>query len=163
MVSYEIVRDDVDGAPIDVEPLSIRYPEDSGRGFFDSMFGPDVSMRVDLARTKLRRGGVLAGKLEVRFPDRPPNVEAVICKLIRREDSVARGHKDGHSETLVTERIPQRTGVSNSLFVAFEVPVPEDMIPSRSGANYTLSHHLAVSLEVPWAKDPTIRVPVTIV
>ena len=83
--------------------------------------------------------------------------------MIRREKSKARGHSDGHSETLVTERLPQRDGTSHSLLVTFEVRVPDDMIASCSGAKFTLGHELAVSLDVPWAKDPTIRIPVTVV
>ncbi len=45
----------------DPEPLTIRYPEDAGRGFFDTVFGPDVSIRVKLRSTVVRRGGSLAG------------------------------------------------------------------------------------------------------
>lgn len=147
----------------ELHALTIRYPEDSGRGFFDSVFGPDVSMRVNLNTTVIARGGRLSGELEVRFKDKPPTIKAVVCALIRREKSEARGHRDGHSETLVSERLPQRESTSNSLFVAFEVRVPDEMIADRSGAKFTLSHELAVSLDVPWAKDPTIRIPVVVV
>ena len=146
-----------------VVPLSIRYPEDSGRGFFDSMFGPDVAMRVDLDSTIVPRGGTLSGELEVRFPDKAPNVKAVVCNLLRREKSKAQGHEDRHAETLATERLPQRESTSGSLFVPITVRVPDGAIPSCTGAKFTLSHELAVSLDVPWAKDPTIRIPITIV
>ena len=162
VVGFELASATVDVDP-DAEPLSIRSPEDSRRGFFDSLFGPDVSMRLELKRTVVRRGGVLAGELEVRFPDKPPNIAAVVCKLLRREETEAHSHEDRHIETLVTECLPQRPGVSNSLFVSFEVRVPGDIIPSCAGAKFTLAHELSVSLEVPWAKDPTVRIPVTVV
>jgi hypothetical protein len=145
-----------------VRPLSIRYPEDSGRGFFDSMFGPDVAMRVDLDSTVVPRGGTLSGELEVRFPDKPPTVKAVVCQLLRREKTKAQGHSDGHAEILVTERVEQRESTSNSLFVPISVRVPDDVIPTCSGAKFSLAHELAISLDVPWAKDPTIRIPITI-
>jgi len=121
-VTFDAPAATIDEAPEPV-PLSIRYPEDSARGFFDSMFGPDVSMVVDLAATVV----------------------------------------DLHAEVLVTERLPQRENTSHSLFVTFEVRVPDDIISSRRGAKFTLLHQLAVSLDVPWAKDPTIRIPITIV
>ena len=148
---------------VDPEPLTIRYPEDSGWGFFDAVFSPDVSMRVELSSTVVRRGGLLAGELEVRFPDKPATVEAIVCQLIRRESSKAQGHEDRHAETIVNERLPQRQGTTNLLFAPFEVRLPGTMIPTCKGAKFTVAHELAVSLEVPWAKDPTIRIPITVV
>jgi hypothetical protein len=143
-------------------PLTVRHPEDSGRGFFDKVFGPDVAMRIDLASDVVPRGGVLSGELEVRYPDGPPNVRAIVCKLLRRERSQARGHTDGHTETVASVTLPQRAGVSNTLYETFELPVPPEAIASCSGAKFTLAHELAVSLDVPWAKDPTVRIPVTL-
>jgi len=161
-VTFEIPPMLLTEAP-DPEPLSIRYPEDSGRGFFDSVFGPDVTMRVAVNSVVVRRGDVISGELEVRSPDKPLKARAVVCQLIRREKSQAQGHSDGHAETLVTERMEQREGTSNSLFVSFAVRVPDEAIPSCRGAKFTLAHELAVSLDVAWAKDPTIRIPVTVV
>ena len=148
---------------LDPRPLTIRYPEDSGRGFFDSVFGPDVSMRVELSSKVVRRGGTLRGEIEVRFSDRPAKVQAIVCRLIRRESTQAQSHKDRHEETIVTERLPQRTHTSKRLFVSFAVRLPVEMIPTCSGAKFNIAHELALSLEVPWAKDPTIRIPVTVV
>ncbi len=148
---------------LDPKPLAIRYPEDSGRGFFDSVFGPEVSIRVELASEVVRRGGALTGELEVLFPDKPAKVQAIVCRLIRRESSQAQSHKDRHKETIVTERLPQQPRTSNSLFASFEVRLPAEMVPTCSGAKFDIAHELAVSLDVPWAKDPTIRIPVTVV
>ncbi len=148
---------------VEPESLTIQYPEDSGRGFFDSVFGPDVSMRVELSSTVMRRGGVLEGALDVRFTEKPAKVRAIVCRLVRRERSQALSHKDRHAENVVTERIPQRSESASSLYVPFELRLPDDMIPTRSGAKFTIAHELAVSLDVPWAKDPTIRIPLTIV
>jgi len=145
------------------EPLSIRYPEDSGRGFFDSVFGPDVKMRVNLDSTFVRRGDVVTGELQVRSREKPLNADAVACQLLRREASEAHKHKDRHTEELTVERIPQGETRSKNLSVSFAVKVPEDAIQSCSGAKFTLAHELAVSLDVPWAKDPTVRIPITVV
>ena len=148
---------------LDPAPLTIRYPEDSGRGFFDAMFGPEVAMQVELPSTVVRRGSTLAGTLEVRFPETPATVEAVVCQLIRRESSTAQGHSDRHAETIVTTRSPQRPGSATRVYAPFEVRLPEMMIPTCKGAKFTVAHELAISLEVPWAKDPTIRIPITVV
>ncbi len=83
--------------------------------------------------------------------------------MIRRESSRAQGHKDRHTETIITERLPQRQGTGSWLLAPFEVRLPDAMIPTCSGAKFTISHELAVSLDVPWAKDPTIRIPITVV
>ncbi len=155
-------------APVDTEipvavPLSLRYPEDAKRGFFDSLFGPEVQMRVDLESTVVRRGEELIGELQVHSKEKPLSVEAVECTLLRRETSEAQKHKDKHAHKLVVERIPQQHPRSTRLSVPFTVTVPESAIPARNGAKFTLAHELAVSLDVPWAKDPTIRIPIRVV
>lgn len=145
------------------EPVTIRYPDDAGRGFFDAVFGPDVSMSVELASTVVRRGTALSGALEAHFPDRPATVESVVCRVIRREQSEAQGHQDRHTETIVTERLPQRPGPTSRLHAPFEVRLPEAMIPTCRGTKFTVTHELAISLDVPRAKDPTVRIPITVV
>ncbi len=155
--------DDEDVDDVAAEPLMILYPEDASRGFFDSVFGPEVTMRVELSSTVVRRGGVLTGTIEVGFPDRAPRVRALACALLRRESSKAHGHTDGHTEKIVTERFPQGEGGTDSLFIQFDVRLPDEMIPTCSGAKFTIVHELAISLDVPWAKDPTIRIPITVV
>jgi hypothetical protein len=84
-----------------------------------------------------------------------------VCQLIRRESSSAEGHEDSYAETIVSERLPQQRGL-NSLLVPFEVRLPEGMIQTCKGSKFTVAHELAVSLEVPWAKDPTIRIPINV-
>ena len=148
---------------LEPEPLTVRYPEDSGRGFFDAVFGPDVSMRVELPSAVVRRGSALAGEIDVRFPNKPATVDAIVCQLIRRESSRAQGHEDSHAETTVIERLPQRQGTLNRLFAPFEMRLRGAMVPTCSGAKFTVAHELAVSLVVPGGKDPTIRLPVTVV
>jgi hypothetical protein len=148
---------------LDPAPLTIRYPEDAKRGFFDAMFGPEVAMRIELPATVVRRGGTVAGTLEVRFPDRPATVEAIVCHLLRHERSQAHGHADHHAEPIATARLEQRQSDANHLLAPFEVRLPEAMIPTCTGAKFTVAYELAVSLDVPWAKDPTIRIPITVV
>ena len=161
-VTFPLEGEEIEGE-IDPEPLAIRYPEDQKKGFFDALFGPDVAMRVDVEATRVRRGDTIRGELEVRFPDRPGRVRAVVCQLQRRERSEAQSHKDQHVAKLSREDYAQRESTSNSLFVSFSVRVPDDAVRNTSGAKFTLTNELAVSLDVPWAKDPTIRIPITIV
>ena len=145
------------------EPVTIRYPDDAGRGFFDKVFGPDVSMHLDLPTTVVPRGDTLSGALDVHFPDKPATVESVVCQLIRQEHSTAHGHEDRHTETAVTEKVVQRRGPTNHLFSPFDVRLPGTLIPTCRGAKFSVTYELAVSLEVPGAKDQTVRVPVTVV
>jgi hypothetical protein len=158
--SFAVARAGVE-APA-AAPLSIRYPEDAQRGFFDSLFGPDVQMRVNLDATVVRRGGQLTGELQVHSREKPLSVDAVECQLLRRETSEAQKHKDAHAEKLVVERIPRQHSRSTRLSVPFTVTVPETAIPACTGAKFTLAHELAVSLDVPWAKDPTVRIPIRV-
>ena len=148
---------------LDPAPLTIRYPEDSKRGFFDAVFGPEVGMRIELPATGVRRGSTITGTLEVYFPVKPATVEAIVCQLLRHERSQAQGHTDHHAETIVTERLEQRQGDVNRLFAHFEVQLPEAMIPTCTGAKFTVAYELAISLDVSWAKNPTIRIPITVV
>ncbi len=143
-------------------PFLTEYPEDTGRGFFDSMFGPDVAIRLQVESTVVVRGGRLRGQIEVRFPDSAKRVTAIECKLLRKESSEAHGHQDRAVEPIVTHEIPQRPVESDNLFASFDMPVPIDMIPCVSGQKFALTHELAVSLDVPWAKDPTVRIPIEV-
>ena len=73
------------------------------------------------------------------------------------------GYEDRHTETAVTEKVVQRRGPTYHLFSPFDVRLPDTLIPTCRGAKFSVTYELAVSLEVPGAKDPTVRVPVTIV
>jgi hypothetical protein len=99
----------------------------------------------------------------VRFPDKPATVDAVVCQLIRQEHSTAQGHEDRHTDTAVTEKIVQRRAPTSHLSSSFDVRLPDTLIPTCRGAKFSVTYELAVSLEVRGARDPTVRVPVTVV
>ena len=74
-------------------PVRTRYPEDEGRGFFDSLFAPDVKMEMALAADKYRLGNLVEGIFRVDT-EKPLNCDTVRVRLVGIENSTAHGHTD---------------------------------------------------------------------
>ena len=56
-------------APLgEIAPVVVRYPEEGGRGTFDSLFGPDVKIEMALAANQFRLGDSIVGIVSIDSP-----------------------------------------------------------------------------------------------
>ena len=90
-------------------------------------------------------------------------VDKMEISLVGRESSEAHGHTDGHSHKHSLGQIDSPNVISSQSVHEFEIVVPElDGPHTQSGTKFSVDWTIEVRLYIPWAKDPTIRVPVTI-
>lgn len=146
----------------DTSPVHVVFPDASGRSFWDKTFGKDVKLNVAVDRDTLTVGEKALAMLTVDSPE-PLKVDKMEISLVGRESTKANGHADGHSHKHSLGQIDSPSVISSESVHEFEIIVPKlDGPHTQSGENFSIDWTVEVRLHIPWAKDPTIRVPVTI-
>ena len=138
-----------------------RYPEDEGRGLFDSIFGPDVRVEAAIAESVLRAGDLIEGMLVVETPKQLP-YRAIKARLISVESSAANGHNDSYTHLGEADVIAGEGVIDGKFAQEFQFQVAVPGPKSDQGENFRVECFLQIELDVPWAKDPKIRIPVTL-
>jgi hypothetical protein len=146
---------------VETTPVRTRYPDDAGRGLFDSLFGPDVRIEMALAADKFRLGESIEGIFRVET-DTPLNCRGIRARLVGIENSQAHGHADRYTHQCDAVEVAT-PGVSSgsykqdfSLFAETEGPL------TTKGKLFSIEWFVQIELDVPWAKDPKIRAPVVL-
>lgn len=158
--SFQIAEE----TPEETESTSVRtrYPEDQGLGFWDAWLIPELRAEVALAQQTLKQGDTAEGMFKVESP-KPLNYRSIKVRLISVENVTAHGHASGHIHQ--GEPLELATGgVIDSEYVQrFQLPVSLPGPRQVQGTNFKIECFLQIELDVPWAKDPAIRVPVNLV
>ena len=156
---------DVTCLPQDVapKPVRVRYPEDGGRGLADRMFGPEVQVELALAHDVLAPGDTVEGTFQIET-EKPLEIRAIRARLVGQESSEAQGHHDSHTHrgdavTVATPGTIQGTFTERFMLRAESV---RDMPVTSRGSLFSINWFVEIQLDVPWAKDPTIRAPVVL-
>ncbi len=146
---------------VDVQPVRVCYPDDEGRGFWSSLLEPDVRMELNLDRDRARRGDSIRGNFSVET-QKSLELKGVNVRLVGHEQSEAHGHKDSHY--FQGERVPIRAPriIAPSWSTEFSLPAEVEGPPTSKGKLFSIDWFVEITLDVPWAKDPTIRVPITL-
>jgi len=148
-------------AAVERTPVRTRYPEDQKTGLLDAWFAPDVRVELALPQQAYHEGDRLQGRFTVNAPE-PLVYDAINARLMSVETTTAQGHSDSFlhfgDPTVVTSSgvIDNEYSQDFSLDVSFPGPKP-----SR-GNLFQIDCFLQIELDVPWAKDPKIRVPITV-
>ncbi len=146
----------------DTAPVHVVYPDESGRSFWDKTFGKDVKLNVAVDRDTLAVGEQALAMLTVESPE-PLTVDRMDVSLVGRESTEAHGHRDSHIYQHSLGQIDAPSVISSQSVHEFEIVVPElEGPPTQSGEKFSIDWSIEVRLHIPWAKDPTIRVPVRI-
>ena len=146
----------------DTAPIHVVFPDESGRSFWDKTFGTDVKLNVAVDRDTLSVGEQALAMLTVESPE-PLKVDKMEISLVGRETVEAHGHTDNHAHKHSLGQIDSPSVISSQSVHEFEIIVPELEAPhTQSGAKYKIDWMIEIRLYIPWAKDPTITVPVTI-
>ena len=142
-------------------PVRTRYPEDQKRGLFDSWFSPDIRVEAALTQSAFRDGDTLDGIFVLETPE-PLEYRAINVRLISVESTEAQGHKDGHTHPGEPVQIASDGVIEGSYSQKFSLPVTCPGPPTTQGQLFSIDCFVQIELDVPWAKDPTVRVPVTL-
>jgi hypothetical protein len=146
---------------VDVMPVRVCYPDDADRGLWSSLFMPDLRMELALDRDRARRGETIRGSFHVET-QKPLDVRRVQVRLVGHEQSEAHGHRDTHLYGSEPVPINAPRAIAPSWSTEFSLPVEVEGPLTAKGKLFSIDWFVEVALDVPWAKDPTIRVPITL-
>lgn len=146
----------------DAQPVHVVFPDEGGRSFWDKTFGKDVKLNLAMDRDALTVGEQALAMLTVESPE-PLNVDKMEISLVGKESSEAGGHRDSHAHHHSLGQIESPNVISTRSVHEFEIVVPPlDAPHTQVGTKFQIDWTIEVRLYIPWAKDPVIRVPVTI-
>lgn len=148
-------------APEEIVPVRTRYPEDAGRGYIDAIFAPNVRIEMALAANQVRLGEPIMGIVVVETP-KPVNCSAVKVRLVGTESSQAQGHHDSYAHQGEAIEIARPGTVAGSFTQEFSFPAQVAAPVTARGQRFSIDWFVQVEFEVPWAKNPKVRAPITL-
>jgi hypothetical protein len=157
MRSFQVAR--VPAAAQEIAPVRTRYPDDSGRGYVDSWFGPDVQIEMALAANVYRLGEMIDGIVKIDAA-KPFKCTAVRIRLLGVETTQAHNHKDSHAHQGEAIELAQPGVINGSFSQEFSIPAQAQAPLTTRGKQFSIDWYVQIEFEVPWAKDPTIRAPI---
>ncbi len=146
---------------VDVQPSRVCYPDDEGRGFWSSLLEPDLRMELTVDRDRVRRGETIRGSFRVET-EKSLDVRQVHVRLVGHEQSEAQSHKDAHQHKGEPTPIHAPRLIAPSWSTEFSLPAEVEGPPTAKGNLFSMDWFVEIALDVPWAKDPTIRAPITL-
>jgi len=146
----------------ETDPIHVIFPDDTGRSFWNKKFGKDVRINLAVDRGTLTVGEQALAMLTIETPE-PLKVKKIDVTLVGTEATNAHGHSDkAHHRHAICE-VDSPGLISNESVHEFEVLIPELEGPcTQQGTNFDVSWGIEVRLHIPWAADPVILAPITI-
>lgn len=157
--AFQVARSDA--AEVEPKPVRVRYPEDKGRGFWDSIFSPDVRVELALARDTLRIGETVEGIFSVEST-KAFKVRAIRARLFGIEQSSAQSHTDSRMHEGEPVELAGAGEIEGSFSQEFTFTAEIDAPPTTRGKLFSIDWYVQVEFDVPWSRDPKIRAPITL-
>ncbi len=146
---------------VDAKQVRVCYPDDEGRGFWSSLFKPDIRMDLVIDRDRVQRGETISGSFNIAT-QKPLDVRQVQVRLVGYEQSEAQSHKDNHHYEGEPVTIQTPRMIAPSLSSEFSLPAEVEGPSTAKGQLFSIDWFVELTLDVPWAKDPKIRAPITL-
>ena len=147
---------------LDPQPVVARYPDEENVGFWARTFGKKANLTLVLDKDAFVPGDTIECMLGVET-ESVMNIRQATARLLCVERTRAHGHSDTayhHAEPVV---IAERQEIEDALSARFMLEVESVGPPTTSGHVFDVDWYVEVTLDVPWAKDPTIRAPIRVV
>jgi hypothetical protein len=141
--------------------VRIRYPEDQGRGFFDALMGPELRVEAALAEGLLHEGDTAEGMLVGDTP-KALQYRAINVRLIAVEKTTANEHTDSYTHQGEPVQIAANGEIEGHYSQEFRLPVASPGATTMQGELFSIDCFVQIEFDVPWAKDPKIRIPITL-
>ena len=145
----------------ELAPVRTCYPDDAGKGYIDSMFGPDVRIEMALAANCYRVGEMIDGIVIIETT-KPLSCRAVVARLVGTEASQAQTHKDSYVHQTNALELAKPGTIQGSFKQEFSIPVSTVAPLSTRGKRFSIDWCVQIEFDVPWAKDPKIRAPIVL-
>ena len=144
------------------KPVHVIYPDDTGKSLLDRAFGKKVRLNLALDQDQLTPGHQVLGMLVVESDD-PLEVNQIKASLCGLESVRAEGHSDSHLHRHELAKIESPGLISKESTFEFSMDIPESVDPpTESGKRFNVKWWIEIRLHVPWAKDPTMKIPITL-
>ena len=145
----------------EMEPVHVTFPDEEGRSFWDRTFGKPVTLNFATDRNRLSPSETALAMLTVDTPE-PLKLTGIQLSMIGLEKSVARNHRDSYSHVVDLTKVETKELIDNQTVYEFEVTAPPagDLPFTNQGKNFSVEWFAQITIEIPWAKDPTIRLPI---
>ena len=147
----------------EAEPAHVVYPDDEGRSFWQRTFGKDVTLNLAVDRNLMRAGDLVNGMLTIDTAE-PLKLNGIHLSLVADENCMAQGHSSSAQHRIKLDEIdaPHVIGLKNTSEFSFTVPEFKEPVTAQ-GNNFAIAWHVEVRLDIPWATDAIIRLPITLV
>lgn len=147
---------------LDGQPSVAYFPDEKGRGFWDRTFGKDARLTLAVKNDVATAGDKIIALFQAET-DSSIKIKTATAKLLCVEKTLVSSHADSHTHQTkpVTIATAQEIhgGFSTELVLDAEMIGP----PTARGKDFSVEWFIEVILDVPWAKDPTIRAPIRMV
>jgi len=140
-------------------PVRTRYPDDAGRGLFDSFVIPDVRVEMALVADKYQPHETIEGIFTIE-PEKSLVCRRILVQLIGIESSEAHGDKDRYVHQGEPLDLGTPGTVTGTYSQEFSLPAEITAPLTATGRQFSIDWFVQVQLDVPWAKDPKIRTPI---
>ncbi len=145
----------------EITPVRTCYPDDAGRGYFNALFTPDVRIEMALVANQYRIGEAIDGIFCIDAA-KPLNCRAIRVRLAGTESSQAQGHADHFVHVGAAIELSPPGVVNGSYKQEFSLSAENAGPLTAKGKLFSIDWFVQVELDVPWAKDPTIRAPIVL-
>lgn len=156
--AFELLRQ-----PTPLEKTSVAYVQHpdpvKGRGFWDWALGKDVEVEVAIDSDVLIAGQETRAMVAVKANE-PFRLDQISLAMIGREKSRARGHTDSYSHVRPLHDVEVNQSILTELSREFAFTATTDGPYTTTGQNFSVEWFVEVRLDVPWAKDPFVRIPI---
>src|SRR6185436_1808895 len=115
----------------------VQYPGDKGRGFWDSLLAPEVTMDIGLASNEYARGEIIEGIVKVESP-KPVKLRGIQLRLVGHEQCTADGHHDSHSYHGPVERVTSPETSEGGFSQTFSLTAAADGPPTAKGQLFSI-------------------------
>ncbi|MDA7928855.1 hypothetical protein N9B54_02735 [Mariniblastus sp.] len=149
--------------PQDIAPVHAVFPDELGRSFWDRTFGKNVILNLAIDRDIHSVGETSMAMLTVETPE-PLQLTEISADLVGTESVTANGHTDSYGHRYPLQEIDSPNVISEESVHEFDIQIPEIDAPfTHSGKNFAVKWQIEVQLEVPWAKNPIISLPIILI
>ncbi len=143
------------------QPILIQHPDpEEGRGFWERSFGKDINVDVALDRNIIKVGDVVKGMVHIQ-PQETFRLDGIVVALAGTEVTEASQHRDSYPHMYQYPVIETPAQIDTPLTHEFELPVIDLGVYTARGQKFSVEWKLVLRLDVPWAVDPIIEIPVT--
>jgi hypothetical protein len=156
--AFELLR-----LPTPLEETSAAYAKhpnsEKGRGFWDKTLGKDIEVEVAIDSDVLVAGQESQAMVAIKANE-PFKLDQISLAMIGLEKSRAGGHNDSYSHVRPLHEVEINKSILTELNREFAFTATTDGPYTTTGQNFSVDWFVEVRLDVPWANNPYVRIPI---